>query len=110
MDNLDRAYKIVKRSSLLWVVMVLLLLLGSVMTKWLVLMIGLGLVVVLLFFYMGVLSMVGVFYAMKGSQYNMPNPKKRFFGLFGNLLFVVLFLISILTLIEDILQLLTRHS
>lgn len=105
-DNLDKAYKIVKRSSLIWAGIIVLSAVVTLLSRFSGLFLVLGLPVFVGFFYVGITSSVGCFYAFKGSQFDRRNPKKRFFGLFGNLLFVAAFFGTIALLISDIIQLL----
>ena len=50
----------------------------------------------------GVISAIGFIYALMGSQYGQRNAKKRFFGLFGNLCFVLFFVFMIVAIVLDI--------
>jgi len=49
----------------------------------------------------GVLSSIGFVYALKGSQYGQRNPKKRFFGLFGNFIFAFILIALIMAIVSD---------
>ncbi len=90
MDNLDRAYKIVKLSSslvafsLLYVIFIRPFLAETIFQ-------GLNdFFIAVPILASGAISCVGFVFALIGSQYGQRNAKKRFFGLFGNLVFALI--------------------
>lgn len=104
-DNLDVSYKIVKLSSVLFAFSILYILVVKPILERTSFnglndfFVGLPVLA------SGVMSIIGFFYALRGSQYGQRNPKKRFFGLFGNLLFALLLIMIIISNISDLMVL-----
>ena len=102
MDNLDRSYRIVKRSSGLF--------LFSILYLWIVKPVLTGtafevlndFLVAIPILVAGTMSIVGFVYAMRGSQYGKRNPRKRFFALFGNFMFSLIIVALFVAIIYDI--------
>ena len=100
-DNLDIAYRNVKLSTTLFVI--------SILSTWLIKPLLVGSVFSIIgdllsagpMLAAGVISSVGFVYALKGSQYGKRNPKKRFFGLFGNFIFAFILIALIVVIISD---------
>ena len=101
MDNLDRSYKIVKRSSALFLFSLLVLIvINPILQETFSFKLG-PLFIVGPIIAGGVMSIFGLYLALVGSQYGQRNPKKRFYGLYGNLLFTLVIVLLIYVVIVD---------
>ncbi len=100
-DYLDVSYKYVKLSSKLFLFSILFVLLVKPLLEKTSFKSLSDLFIAIPIFASGIISSIGFVYAIKGSQFGQRNPKKRFFALFGNLMFSLFLLILIIAIFSD---------
>lgn len=100
-DYLDVSYKNVKLSSSLFAFSILFMLLVKPMLERTSFKSLNDLFIAIPILASGVISIIGFIYALKGSQYGKRNPKKRFFGLFGNFIFGFILIMLIIAIVSD---------
>ena len=106
MDNLDRSYKLLKRSTGLFTFTLLMVIIGKPLLIYLKLNALADFLIGIPILLSGGISFVGLIYALKGSQFGQRNPKKRFLALFGNLIFAALILSILISVFLDFKKLL----
>lgn len=102
-DRLDQSYKILKLSCSLFAVTLVATLFKRTFSESLQELVDLFIAIPILV--ASVISTKGLYLAIRGSQYGQRNAKKRFFALFGNLMFVAIIAGMIIMIFKDIQQL-----
>lgn len=100
-DYLDVSYKYVKLATGLFIFSILFIVIAKpLIVKTRLSTLG-DLCIALPILASGVIGIIGFIYGLKGSQYGKRNPRKRFFGLFGNFIFGFILILLIIAIVTD---------